>query len=264
MVNPYHKHKPLTWTEEAKAAFYTLTKAIVQNNKLYFLEDGLPLVLETDACDQGMGAYLYQIKDGQQRPIQFISKVFNNVQKRWATNEKEAYVIFYSFIELGYILRYNKFLLRTDHKNLIYINQNNSSAKVLRWKLAIQEFDYEPEHVAGVENIVADALSRIVDDVAPPSIPNKINELNSLLYPYIIADEHWHNIYHAHNHVAGHSGVKETLRKLDLMKLHWPKRRQHVKEFVRQCAVCQKLSYTKEKVYTISPIHYRPCIRCNV
>jgi hypothetical protein len=30
-------------------------------------------------------------------------------------------------MELGYILRYTHFQLRTDHKNLLYINNNNSS-----------------------------------------------------------------------------------------------------------------------------------------
>jgi len=110
-----------------------------------------------------MGAYLYQTgKDGKQYPIQFISKAFNNIQKRWGTNEQEAYAIFYAFMELGYILRYYPFHLRTDHDNLKFITSNPAaSAKVLRWKMAIQEYDFTITHIPGKDNIVADALSRI-------------------------------------------------------------------------------------------------------
>jgi hypothetical protein len=60
MVNPYKKHKPLTWSPEALKAYKALKHAVVENNKLYFMEEGLPLVLETDACDNnGIGAYIY-------------------------------------------------------------------------------------------------------------------------------------------------------------------------------------------------------------
>jgi hypothetical protein len=31
-----------------------------------------------DACDYGIGAYLYQIIDGEEKPIKFLSKLFNN------------------------------------------------------------------------------------------------------------------------------------------------------------------------------------------
>eukprot|EP01036_Dinobryon_divergens_P034254 gene34254-44253_t len=67
--------------------------------------------------------------------------------------------------------------------------------------------------------------------------------LSAVLRAAVIPDEAMTHITKAHNTLAGHSGVKETLRKLDLMNLHWPKRRQHVKHFIGQCPICQNLDH---------------------
>lgn len=48
-----------------------------------------------------------------------------------------------------------KFTILTDHKNLRYLNSNMQ--KVVRWKLAIQEYDFVVEHIAGERNVVADS-----------------------------------------------------------------------------------------------------------
>jgi hypothetical protein len=37
-----------------------------------------------------------------------------------------------------------------------------TDAKVMRWKMTIQEFDCDIEHIPGVDNIVADGLSRLL------------------------------------------------------------------------------------------------------
>ena len=82
---------------------------------------------------------------------------------RWSVPEKEAYAIVYAFQKLQYVLRDMHFTLRTDHKNLLYINEDGS-AKVRRWKLAIQEYNFDIEHIAGEEkNVAADAFSRLCE-----------------------------------------------------------------------------------------------------
>ena len=42
----------------------------------------------------------------------------------------------------------------SDHKNLVY-------AATLRWRLILEEFRSNIQHIAGVDNIVADMLSRL-------------------------------------------------------------------------------------------------------
>ncbi len=59
-----------------------------------------------------------------------------------------------------YLLRDISFELDTDHDNLVYLN-NPPSNKVLRWKLAIQEYNFSISHIAGELNVVADGFSRL-------------------------------------------------------------------------------------------------------
>ena len=53
-----------------------------------------------------------------------------------------------------------KFTLMTDHANLMYL-KGSSDPKVLRWMLALQEYDFEVRHIKGSDNKVADAFSRL-------------------------------------------------------------------------------------------------------
>ena len=131
-------------------AFENLKKVIDQCPVLYFPDPNQEVVLETDASDYGVGAYLYQRdpESGGNKPIAFVSKSFQGAQVNWSTPEKEAYAIFHALQKLEHLLRDTHFLLRTDHKNLTYINYGQS-AKIMRWKMMIQEYDFDIEHVAG-------------------------------------------------------------------------------------------------------------------
>ncbi len=48
--------------------------------------------------------------------------------------------------------------METDHKNVTFL-KTAQSAKVRRWQLTLQEFDFRYVHIAGADNVVADALT---------------------------------------------------------------------------------------------------------
>ena len=153
-------------------AFYELQKAIGNAQKLHFIDEkNGEIFLRTDASDYGIGSALFQVKIGDKSkgeddveiPIAFISKALVNEQLNWSVPEKEGYAIFYSFCKLEHLLRDVHFILQTDHKNLTYINYGNS-ARVLPWKLWVQEFDFSIEYIKGVDNGVADSFSRGMKD----------------------------------------------------------------------------------------------------
>jgi hypothetical protein len=129
----------LQWNDAANQAFLSIQEAISDLPTLHFIDPDAPIFLHTDASDYGIGAYLFQLKDGKEIPIAFVSKAFHKEQLRWDTPEKECYAIFYSLQKLAYLIRDTHFTLRTDHKNLTFLNQEHRG-KVQRWKIAIQEY----------------------------------------------------------------------------------------------------------------------------
>ena len=70
----------IKWTPTLEAQFNLLQKKVATCPKLFFLDETSPVVLQTDASNYGMGAYLYQLVDGVKHPIRFISRGFNNVE----------------------------------------------------------------------------------------------------------------------------------------------------------------------------------------
>jgi len=279
MLHDYKKHKKLTWTEDALKEFYTIKRLIADSPQLYFINDNLPIYVHTDASDYGVGAYVFQEDEfRKQIPIRFLSKALTKEQLRWSTPEKETYAIFWTLMELDYLLRDRFFIIRTDHSNLQYINQNPSS-KVTRWKLAIQEFQFKLQHIAGKDNVLADVFSRIptmeVDDEIQedderPSNPQLYKKLLALSEKVFMDVKHESFIRKFHNSWKGHSGVELTITRInDYFALQqfgktrenyitkpWPKMRQHVQQYIQNCPICQKLSqivpHIQTKPYTVA------------
>ncbi len=72
----------------------------------------------------------------------------HKAQLNWSTIEKEAYANFYTITKFDFLLRDVKFVVETDHKNLTFL-KTAQSAKVRRWQLTLQEFDFEYKHMDG-------------------------------------------------------------------------------------------------------------------
>ncbi len=251
----YDKNKVLKWTPELDATFDEVKRVVSKCPSLSFMDAKLPIFLQTDASDYGIGAYLFQYdKDAELRdknakvdkPIAFISKSLTKEKLNWSVPEKEAYAIYYALQKLEYLVRDVYFVLRTDHKNLTYIN-SEGSAKVRRWKLAIQEYNFDIEHIAGEDNLVADAFSRLCIREDEGDAPERL--LNKDEDP--LPRQRYQQIKKVHNSTAGHNGVEKTLQKLSAAGIEaWPNARKHIREFIQKCPVCQKLSERAVKVYT--------------
>jgi hypothetical protein len=158
------------WTPELRETFQRVKTAIQNVYLLHHRDDPASLRLYTDVSNYGIGANLCQVatradESNQEQPLGFISKYLSDTGRRWSVDEKEAYAIFYSssFNKWEHFLRGNEFYLFTDHKNfkLTFLNRPPSE-KVMRWRLDVQEFDFEVAYIKGEINNVADAMSRCV------------------------------------------------------------------------------------------------------
>ena len=277
MILSYSKKdrsKALKWSPEEEEAFRKVKEQILVNQKVYYPSDSDPVFLMTDASNFGVGAYLYQRgSDGKAKPVIFLSRSFRGSELNWSTIEKEAFAIVFAFKRLGHLLQSMPFTLQTDHANLLYISES-CSPKVIRWKLAIQEFRFKIEHVEGEKNVAADFFSR-----HPPQeefaglqrqIANMVFEEKDSgserdgctpircyqEYLFSLAEENRYSeeqkaiIGKFHNSLAGHFGCEKTVKKMREHGHNWVNLRAHVQRFIRQCPVCQKLSERNVPVVT--------------
>ena len=61
-----------------------------------------------------------------------------------------------------------KFKIQTDHQELTWLhNVKDASSRLLRWRLRLEEYEYEVQYVKGKENKAADCLSRLFPGIDP-------------------------------------------------------------------------------------------------
>ena len=275
----YNKTNHFVWTKEASEAFSHIKNAINKCPQLFFVSETAPVTLRTDASNYGLGGYLYQTIDGVEHAIQFVSKAFTDAQLNWETKKKEGYAIVYCVKKLEYLLRDIEFLIQTDHKNLTYITETGTPI-VSRWRQILQEFNFRIEYVPGPENIVADGFSRLlstksevdtINYIAEPSkafseVFHAIEYVNNIESTIRIPNDQYRLITEVHNSQVGHRGLERTIQLLKANNHQWPLMRQHVKQFIKHCPCCQKMSYIKYPIhahpFTLST--YEPFIRIHM
>src|SRR5690606_33504623 len=95
------------------------------------------------------------------------------------------------------------------------------------------------------ENVAADAFSRICEKEFHPAELNLAEEED---LPQVAKRK----IRQVHNTIAGHHGVEKTLQKLNERgALSWPHMRDHVKQYIKNCPICQKLDQRSVSITTI-------------
>ena len=197
--------------------------------------------MHTDASDYGIGAYfVFQVFDGSEQPIAFMSKTLSTEEIKWSTIEKECYAIVVALRKFEYLIRDKHFTLRTDHANLTYVN-DPPSPKVRRWKIAIQEYDFDLDFIEGEKNIVADAFSRLL----PISV-----EMLCTLKGLKIPDDKYTILGQVHNTNVGHHGLDLMLQKLRSLGNEWKEMRDHARKFIDNCPCCQKMNSIKVLIKT--------------
>jgi hypothetical protein len=97
----------------------------------------------------------------------------------------------------------------------------------MRWKLLLEEYDYEIQFRAGQRNCNADSLSRY-----PVQCLNvNAEEITDERKQRIIAEMH-------NCPIGGHQGIQRTIERIKLYTF-WPNLDQGVTQYIKECKTCQ-------------------------
>ncbi|KAJ3698219.1 hypothetical protein LUZ61_001924 [Rhynchospora tenuis] len=111
------KKNSFNWSEPATQAFNQLKESLVTAPVLAMPDFNQPFVLETDACDTGVGAVLMQNK----RPITYFSKSLGVKNQGVSTYEKEFLALLTAVQKWRHYLMSRPFVIRTDQISLKYL-----------------------------------------------------------------------------------------------------------------------------------------------
>lgn len=139
---------------------------------LDYSADAPRIWLITDGSHGGVAGVVAQGVDFRRaRVAAFFSAKLTAAQMNYPVHEIEMLAGVEAMQRHKDILLGCHFTWLTDHKGLVHLlNQRNLSGRQARWLEKIAEFDFGVEYLPGVENVLADALSRLYSADAPGTV----------------------------------------------------------------------------------------------
>ena len=132
----------------------------------------LPFEIMCDASDYAIGAVLGQREDKKAFVIYYASKTLDSAQANYTTTEKEFLAVVFALEKFKSYIVGSPVTIFTDHAALKYLlSKQDTKPRLTRWILLCQEFNLTIKDKKGVENVVADHLSRLVPESNSHDIP---------------------------------------------------------------------------------------------
>lgn len=283
----------ILWTEEASQAFAMCKKNIENATMLAHPHISVPLALMCDASNFCAGAVLQQYVNNAWQPLGYFSKKLSDAQVKYSAYDRELLAIYMAVKHFRKTFEGRHLIIFTDHKPLTYaftkLSGNNETPRRTRQIMFISEFSTDIRHINGIDNVVADALSRIEAINCPTTfdyaqlaaaqdkdsaiqtlrkqenlqikkvmLPNSSKQLycecsTPRIRPYIPEALR----YNAFNAVHGlsHPGIRST-RKMMRERFFWPSLNTDVGRWAKACIACQKAKvqrHTNSAIATFPP-----------
>ena len=151
------KKAPWHWDDIHQTAFESVKTMIARDIVLAYPDFSKKFVIYTDASKRQLGAVITQ----DNRPIAFFSRKLNSAQQKYSITELELLSIVETLKEFKGMLFGQEVEVYTDHINLTRDALGLTSDRVYRWRLLIEEYGPKIMYIKGIDNTVADAISRL-------------------------------------------------------------------------------------------------------
>ena len=142
------------------AAFNAIKAEFQKKIILPYFDRNKETILQTDASKKGFGAVILQ----EEQPIYYASRALTSAEKNYQNLECEAQAAVWGMEKFHYFLYGRKFILQTDQKPLVSIFRKHMidvSPRIQRITIQAWQYEFEPQHIPGRNNVISDALSRV-------------------------------------------------------------------------------------------------------
>ncbi|XP_046568676.1 uncharacterized protein K02A2.6-like [Haliotis rubra] len=174
------KNQPFVFGKDQVESFQSLKAALASGKTLGYYSLAAKTRVIADASPVGLGSVLAQQQmDTSWRIISYASRSLSDVERRYSQTEKEALALVWACEKFHPYIYGISFELVTDHKPLeaIYSPKSKPCARIERWVLRLQQYDFKVVYAPGRSNI-ADPLSRLSREqfVKPQAVSSSAEE----------------------------------------------------------------------------------------
>ena len=239
------KQEVFQWETAQKEAFAEIKKMIATAPILAVFDPKCKIVVSADASDYGMGAVLSQIQNGKECPVAFTSRTLSPRERTYSVGEKEALACVYACEKWDLYLYGREFMLRTDHSSLTTLlkrgNKGQRPLRINRWYTRLLRYNFDIVYRPGVQNQVADALSRLPLPAETDSVKSK-DEMYEEEVIAFVSSLHTETAL-SRDEIKTATNADQTLHEV-MQYLHqgWPKEKKMEKKFLPFLSVKSELS----------------------
>ncbi|GFW63671.1 retrovirus-related Pol polyprotein from transposon 17.6 [Trichonephila clavipes] len=231
------------WGPEEVEAFNSLKKALTSDPVLGMYDERASTEIHTDASGYGIGAVLVQIQNNVEKVIAYASRTLTKAEKNYSTTERECLAIVWATNKFRPYIFGKHFTVVTDHHSLCWLmNLKDSSGRLARWALRLQEHDFDVKYKTGKKHSGADALSRnpVEEETETPDKFLAVTTNGKLWLPVIPKHLRADILRHFHDApTAGHLGFAKTYDRIR-KRFYWPGMYRNVVRYVMHCRECQR------------------------
>ena len=160
-MNLLEKNKEFQWDHQYDILYQHAKDHILENwQTLCYYDQDIPVSIETDASQSGLGAVLLQ----NGRPISFMSKALTETQSRYSNIECEILALVTGVEHFHQYLFGRRFTLYMDHKpieNLVLKPLVETSPRIQQLLLRLSQYSMNVEYKPGKFLVLSDCLSRL-------------------------------------------------------------------------------------------------------
>lgn len=163
ITNLLRKHNKFVWSDECEKSFSILKERLVHAPVLSCPNYDLPFTVQCDASGFGLGAVLSQSHPDGEKVVAYISRSLTRLERNFTVTERECLAVLWACDHLRSYLEGVPFTVITDHHALLWLrNLKDPRGRLVRWAVALQQYDFEIVHRKGKDHLVPDCLSRSV------------------------------------------------------------------------------------------------------
>ena len=158
------------WTSDMQKELDTIKNEIANAVQLTHYEPNKSAVIETNASLKGLSAVLIQ----DSKPVRFLSKALTPAEANYSNIERELLAVLFACEKLHTYTFGRKTTVHTDHKplqNILLKPISLAPARLQRMLLRLSKYDIQVVYVGSKSVLLADTLSRLVEQGSAREIP---------------------------------------------------------------------------------------------
>ncbi|KAK4519471.1 uncharacterized protein ATC70_009707 [Mucor velutinosus] len=150
------------WKPEHTALMKQLQELLVSSAVLSVPNLNYPICVVTDSSAYAIGAAMYQVINNKVKYLGFIARSLGPSEQRWGSSKRELAAVVYAFKKFHQWLYGRPFHLFVDNRGILFLHTKPKLDRMVEnYYDTIFEMDFDITFCSGINNILADTLSRL-------------------------------------------------------------------------------------------------------